>query len=41
MLWLEILRMRMRMLFARGRESDRLDAELPYHLGRQVAEVIW
>jgi hypothetical protein len=40
MLWLEILRMRMRMLFARGRESDRLDAGLPYHLGRQVAENI-
>lgn len=38
--WLEIQRMRMRMLFGRGHESDRLDAELRHHLDRQVAENI-
>ncbi len=40
MRWLEILRMRMRMLFRRGRESQRLDAELRFHLDRQIAENI-
>ncbi len=38
--WLETLRMRIRMLFRRGRESQRLDAELQYHLDRQIAENI-
>ncbi len=38
--WLEILRMKMRMLFRRGHESHRLDAELQYHLDRQIAENI-
>jgi hypothetical protein len=28
------------MLFRRGRESQRLDAELQYHLDRQIAENI-
>lgn len=40
MRWLEILRMRMQMLFRRGRESRRLDAELQFHLDGQIAENI-
>jgi len=36
----EMLRMRIRMLLRRGRESRRLDAELRYHLDRQTAENI-
>ena len=38
MRWLEELRMRFRMLFFRGREAARLDAELRFHLEQQVAE---
>jgi hypothetical protein len=37
---LEILQMRFRLLFRRRRESQRLDAELGYHLERQIAENI-
>lgn len=40
MRWLETLRMQIRMLFRRGRESQCLDAELRYHLDRQIAENI-
>jgi predicted permease len=38
MRWLDTLRMRLQMLFHRGRESARLDAELQDHLDRQIAE---
>lgn len=38
MRWLEKLRTRFRMLFFRGREAARLDAELRFHLEQQVAE---
>jgi predicted permease len=38
MRWLETLRMQIRMLFKRGRETQRLDAELQFHLDRQIAE---
>ncbi|HEX3986801.1 MAG TPA: ABC transporter permease [Acidobacteriaceae bacterium] len=38
MRWLDSLRMRFQMLFHRGRESARLDAELADHLDRQIAE---
>ncbi len=40
MRWLEVMRMRLRLLFRRGRELQRLDAELQYHLDRQTAENI-
>ena len=36
--WLHRLAMRMRMLFRRGRATERLDDELRFHLDRQVAE---
>jgi hypothetical protein len=38
MRWLEVMQMRVRLLFRRGRESQRLDAELQYHLERQITE---
>lgn len=40
MRWLETLRMQIQMLFNRGREAQRLNAELQYHLDRQIAENI-
>jgi predicted permease len=40
MQWLETLRMRLQMLLYRGRESQRLNAELQFHLERQTAENI-
>lgn len=38
MRWLEKLRMRLQMLLHRGREGERLDAELQFHLEQQAAE---
>jgi len=38
MRWLDRLRMRLQMLFRRGREGRRLDAELEFHLEQQIAE---
>jgi predicted permease len=38
MRFLEKVRMRLQMLLHRGRESDRLDAELEFHLEQQIAE---
>ncbi|HEX3941994.1 MAG TPA: ABC transporter permease [Acidobacteriaceae bacterium] len=38
MRWIDKLGMRYRMLFHRGRESRRLDAELEFHLEQQIAE---
>lgn len=38
MRWLAVLGMRLRMLFGRGREIERLDEELQFHLDRQIAE---
>ncbi|HVN10326.1 MAG TPA: ABC transporter permease [Patescibacteria group bacterium] len=38
MRWHEKLRMRLRMLFHRRRESERLDAEMRFHLEQQTAE---
>ncbi len=40
MRWLQRGILRARMLFRRGHESHRLDAELQYHLDRQIAENI-
>jgi len=40
MRWKEILRIRSRMLFRRGRESEHLETELRYHLDQQIAENI-
>ena len=40
MRWVERLRMRMEMLFLRGRASDRLDDELRFHLEQQIAEKV-
>ncbi len=40
MRWLEVLRIRMQMLFRRGRESRHLGAELQFHLDAQIAENI-
>src|ERR1700759_3811694 len=37
---LEKLRIRLKMLFRRGREAHRLDDELQFHLDQQVAENI-
>ena len=38
MLWMEQLRMRVRMLFGRRRATEQLDEELRYHLERQIEE---
>lgn len=38
MRWLDQLRMRLRMLFHRGREAQRLEAELQFHVEQQMAE---
>jgi predicted permease len=38
MRWLDSTRMRCQMLFRRGREMRRLDAELAFHLEQQIAE---
>lgn len=38
MRWLEKLRMRLQMLLHRERESERLDAEMQFHLEQQIAE---
>ena len=38
MRWLEKMRIRSQMLFHRRRESQRLDAELAFHLEQQIAE---
>ena len=38
MRWLNKFRIRLQMLLRRGRESDRLNAELEFHLERQIAE---
>jgi predicted permease len=38
MRWLEKIRIRSQMLFHRRRESQRLDAELAFHLEQQIAE---
>ena len=38
MRWLSRLRMRIEMLFGRGRAADRLDDELQFHLDQQIAE---
>ena len=38
MRWIERLRIRLRMLFRRGREAARLDEELRFHLDHQIAE---
>ena len=38
MRWVEKLRMRLQMLFGRGREGRRLNAELEFHLEQQIAE---
>src|SRR5436853_6656291 len=38
MRWLDALTMRLRSLFRRGRVEDELDAELRFHLERQVEE---
>ena len=38
MRWFHRLIMRMRMLFGRGRAADHLDAELRFHLDREIAE---
>ena len=38
MRWIERLQIRLRMLFRRGREASRLDAELQFHLDHQIAE---
>ena len=38
MRWLDLLRMRMAMMFSRRRAADRLDDELRFHLEQQVAE---
>ncbi len=40
MRWLYRGSLQVRMLFLRGREAQRLDTELQYHLDRQVAENI-
>jgi hypothetical protein len=40
MRWLEKIRMRFEMLLHRGREVQRLDAELSFHLEQQIAENI-
>jgi hypothetical protein len=40
MRWFYLWFIQARMLFRRGREAQRLDAELQYHLDRQVAENI-
>ena len=40
MRWLAQLRMRIEMLFGRGRAGARLDEELRYHLEEQIAENI-
>lgn len=38
MRWWDKIRMRVRMLFGRARESERLDRELQFHLDQQIAE---
>lgn len=38
MRFLKKIRLRLQMLLHRGRESDRLDAELEFHLEQQIAE---
>ena len=38
MRWIEILRMRLQMLFGRNRAAQRLDQELQFHLEQQIAE---
>ncbi len=38
MRWLEKIRMQLKMLLHRGREAQRLDAELDFHLEQQIAE---
>ena len=38
MRWLSRLRMRVEMLFRRGRAADRLDDELRFHVEQQIAE---
>jgi predicted permease len=38
MRWVEKIRMRLQMLLRRGREAERLEAELQDHLERQIAE---
>jgi predicted permease len=40
MRWFEQFRMRIGMLFRRGRAAERLDAELRFHLDQQIAENI-
>jgi hypothetical protein len=40
MRWLDRIRMRVQMLFRRGRAADRLDDELRFHLEQQIAENI-
>jgi predicted permease len=40
MRWLNKLRIRLQMLLHRGREGQRLDAELDFHLSQQIAENI-
>jgi predicted permease len=40
MRWLEKVRMRLHMIFHRGREMQRLDAELGFHIEQQIAENI-
>ena len=38
MRWMDKVRMRLEMLFHRGRAAERLDAELAFHLEQQIAE---
>jgi len=40
MRWLEKIRMQLEMVFHRGREVRRLDAEISFHLEQQIAENI-
>lgn len=38
MRWLNLLAMKIRMLFGRGKAGEHLDAELHFHLDQQIAE---